>query len=61
MRAHETMFETDAASAEGVEGRVSLWADSVGEAAAQLGLVVTCAIALHLAINLLSGFSRAWH
>jgi hypothetical protein len=33
----------------------------VGEAATQLGLVVTLGITIHLAINLLSGFARAWH
>jgi hypothetical protein len=41
------------------DGRVNLWADSVGEAVGQLGLIVTLAIAAHVASSLLYGFTSA--
>ncbi len=41
--------------AETVEERVSLWVDSVGEAARQLGVLVVVIVAARLASNLLFG------
>ena len=55
MRAPETMFLADARVMDGAEGGVNLWADSVGEAAGQLGVVLTLAIVIHLAGSLLLG------
>jgi hypothetical protein len=55
MQASETMARAELTGAEGAEGRVNLWADSVGEAMGQLGLVLTLGIAIHLAGNLLFG------
>jgi hypothetical protein len=56
MQASETMARAESAGTEGAEGRVNLWADSVGEAVGRLGLVLTLGIAIHLAGNLLFGF-----
>lgn len=39
------------------EPEVNLWADSVGEALTQLGLVLTLAIVTRVVIGLLSGLS----
>lgn len=41
------------------EPDVNLWADSVGDALTQLGLVLTLAIALHVGLGLLSGLTVA--
>jgi len=38
---------------------INLWADSVGEALAQLGLVLTVAIIARLVIGLVSGLATA--
>ena len=46
---------------EGNDGAVHLWADSVGDAVKQLGIVVTLAIAVQLASGLLSGVAKALH
>jgi len=51
----ETIFRADDSATEGSDGRVNLWADSVGAAAKQLGVVLTLGIAVHLASNLLFG------
>ena len=59
MRAPETFIRADSTATDGSDGMVNLWADSVGEAAKQLGVVLTLAIAVHLASNLLSGFAKA--
>ena len=56
MQASETMVRAESTGTEGAEGRVNLWADSVGEAAGQLGVVLILAIAAHLASNLLFGW-----
>jgi hypothetical protein len=41
------------------EPDVNLWADSVGEALTQLGLVLTLAIVARVVIGLLSGLATA--
>jgi len=53
MQASETLVRAETTGTDGAEGRVNLWADSVGEAAKQLGVVLTLGIAFHLASNLL--------
>jgi hypothetical protein len=55
MQASETMVRAESTGTDGADGRVSLWADSVGEAVGQLGIVLTLGIAIHLASNLLCG------
>jgi hypothetical protein len=55
MRAPETFMRTDSEAVSGRDGPVNLWADSFGAAAAQLGLVLTLAIAAHYASSLLIG------
>ena len=55
MRASETMCQADVTVKDGAEGKVNLWSDSVGEAVGQLGVVLTLAIAAHLAGSLLFG------
>jgi hypothetical protein len=59
MQASETITRADSTATEGrdgmVDGVVNLWADSVGAAARQLGVVLTLAIAVHLAGSLLFG------
>jgi hypothetical protein len=55
MQASETMVQADSTGTDGADGRVRLWADSVGEAARQLGVVLTFGIAIHIASNLLFG------
>ena len=56
MLAPETFMPADATTTNGGETRVNLWADSVGEAVGQLGVVLTLAIAAHFASNLLFGW-----
>ncbi|HEX7500352.1 MAG TPA: hypothetical protein VF524_08600 [Polyangia bacterium] len=56
MPATETTFQADANTTDGADGRVNLWADSVGAAAKQLGVVLTLGIAVHLASSLLFGW-----
>jgi hypothetical protein len=56
MPATETVFQADANTTDGADGGVNLWADSVGAAAKQLGVVLTLGIAVHLASNLLFGW-----
>jgi hypothetical protein len=41
------------------DAEINLWADSVGEAFAQLGLVLTVAIIARLVIGMLSGLVAA--
>jgi hypothetical protein len=55
------MSIADATPTHGSETRVDLWADSVGEAAKQLGIILTLGIAAHLANSLLSGFAKVMH
>jgi hypothetical protein len=55
MQASETITRAESTAMEGGDGMVHLWADSVGAAAKQLGVVLTLAIAVHLASNLLFG------
>ncbi len=55
MPATEIFFRADANATDGADGRVKLWADSVGAAATQLGVILTLGIAVHLASNLLFG------
>jgi hypothetical protein len=55
----KTINEAEVMSTLGGEGRVNLWADSVGEAVGQLGLIVTLAIAARVATSLLYGFTNA--
>jgi hypothetical protein len=59
MQANETIFEAETSGAAGAE--VDLWADSVGAAVRQLGLVVTLAIVAHVASSLLSDVASALH
>jgi hypothetical protein len=54
-------MRADATATNGGETPVNLWADSVGEAAKQLGIVLTLGIAAHLASSLLSGFAKVLH
>jgi len=61
MLAPETFMPADATTTNGGDTRVNLWADSVGEAAKQLGIVLTLGIAAHLASSLLSGFAKVLH
>ena len=61
MLAPETMIRADATAPNRGDTTVNLWADSVGEAARQLGIVLTLGIAAHLASSLLSGFARVLH
>ena len=61
MLAPEMFIRADATPANGSETMVNLWADSVGEAAKQLGIVLTLGIAAHLASSLLSGFAKVLH
>lgn len=56
MQASETITRAESAATEGGDGAVNLWADSVGAAAKQLGVVLTLGIAVHLASNLLFGW-----
>jgi len=56
MQASETTVRAESLTHEGNEGKVNLWADSVGEAVGQLGVVLTLAVAAHLASNLLFGW-----
>jgi hypothetical protein len=49
----------EVAPGDGVEGQTNLWADSVGEAMGQLGLVVTLAIVARFAMGLLSDLVTA--
>jgi len=56
MQASETITRAELTAQDGREGMVNLWADSVGEAVGQLGVVLTLAIAAHLASNLLFGW-----
>jgi hypothetical protein len=55
MQASETITRADSKARDGGDGDVNLWADSVGEAVGQLGVVLTLAIVAHLASNLLFG------
>ena len=54
MRAPEHALPAERPGGEPPEGRVNLWADTVGEAAAQLGVLLVLAFAAHLANSLLS-------
>ncbi len=56
MPATEILSRADVSATDGADGRVNLWADSVGAAAKQLGVVLTLGIAVHLASNLLFGW-----
>jgi len=56
MQASETITRADSTARDGGDGNVNLWADSVGEAVVQLGVVLTLAITAHLASNLLFGW-----
>jgi hypothetical protein len=55
MQASETITRTESTARDGRDGRVNLWDDSVGAAVGQLGVVLTLAIAVHLAGSLLFG------
>jgi hypothetical protein len=55
MPATEIFFRADAHATDRADGGVNLWADSVGAAARQLGVVLTLGIAVRLASNLLFG------
>ena len=55
MRESELLMRGESATVDGRDGAVNLWADSVGAAATQLGLIVTFAIVAQLAGKLLSG------
>jgi hypothetical protein len=59
MQASDTITRAESTATEGrdgtADGMVNLWADSVGAAARQLGVVLTLAIAVHLAGSLLFG------
>ncbi len=51
--------ESSIASGSESESDVNLWADSVGEALTQLGLVLTLAIVARVVIGLLSGLATS--
>jgi hypothetical protein len=55
----KTAYKAEVMPTPGSEGRVNLWADSVGEAVGQLGIIVTLAIVAHFASTLLYGFTNA--
>jgi hypothetical protein len=55
MQASETIAQAESTATDAGDGMVHLWADSVGAAARQLGVVLTLAIAVHLAGSLLFG------
>lgn len=55
--AGESKGQVDAES----DGDINLWADSVGDALAQLGLILTLAIVARIALGLLSGLATALH
>ena len=55
MQASETIARAESTATDAGDGRVHLWADSVGAAVGQLGVVLTLAIAVHLAGSLLFG------
>jgi len=61
MLAPETFMGADASATNRGDTQVDLWADSVGAAAKQFGIVLTLGIAAHLASNLLSGFAKVLH
>jgi hypothetical protein len=61
MPALERTIEAEGEEVTDVEVRVAFWADSVGEAAGQLGLFVTLAILIHFANSLLSDVASALH
>jgi hypothetical protein len=55
MQVSETTVRAESTGTEGADGKVTLWADSVGEAVGQLGVVLTLGIAIRFASNLLFG------
>ncbi len=58
MQGSESVVEaagTEWSTRESSDGEVRLWADSVGTAARQLGVLVALAIAVHLATSLVLG------
>jgi hypothetical protein len=55
MQASATTTRAQSTATEGRDGGVNLWADSVGAAVGQLGVVLTLAMAVHLAGSLLFG------
>jgi hypothetical protein len=61
MPALDRTMEAEAEAATDKEARAAFWADSVGEAVGQLGLVVTLAILVHFASSLLSDVASVLH
>jgi hypothetical protein len=55
MQASEAITLAESTATENRDGMVNLWADSVGAAVGQLGVVLTLAIAVHLASSVLLG------
>jgi hypothetical protein len=55
MRAPERIPDAAAMGKEASDGRVDLWADSVGVAARQIGILLSVAMAAHFASSLLLG------
>jgi hypothetical protein len=55
MQGLKTVVGMDWSTGDGIDGEVNLWADSVGSAARQLGVIVVLAIAVHLATSLVLG------
>jgi len=61
MRAQETVSRATPADAQGDDGSVNLWADSVGDAVGQLEIIVPLAIAVQLASGLLTDVAKVLH
>ena len=55
MQGQRMVAGIDWSTGDGSDGEVHLWADSVGSAAKQLGVIVVLAIAVHLATSLALG------
>ena len=55
MRGPNNIAEVVTDGADASEERVSLWADSIGEAASQLGVIVAVLAVAHFASTLLFG------
>jgi len=55
MQGQRTVVGMDWSTGDGSDGEVNLWADSVGSAARQLGVIVVLAIAVHLATSFVLG------
>jgi hypothetical protein len=55
MQGSRTVVGMNRLTGDGSDGEVNLWADSVGSAVKQLGVVVVLAIAVHLATSFVLG------